>query len=304
MFYTNPLSVMSTGMSGQFPGLFDFASTWPGAYQALHFANGSTAVLDTYAVVTEWPWHNAKAVYESICIPSKEDSSFSESSISFAKPLPAPAAYPKPFVKDDYNLIMGFFPEGNNLDDVAVLAIPSFDTIGPLNDQYLRPDAYDNFGKVARELLLKATEKGKKKVLVDLSGNGGGTIAAGLNLFRLFFPQEEIYSATRFRANEGLDFLGEALKRIPLDSELEGSILSWRSQVRPDQDTGFSSWEDLYGPHEVLGTNSSSLFASNMSLTSTDITPISGYGNVPLNPSETLFAPEDIVLVCLLSPQQ
>lgn len=68
--------------------------------------------------------------------------------------------------------------------------------------------------------------------------------------------------------------------------------------IQPDQKTDFSSWEDLYGPHHILGSSSSSLLANfNYTSTSSTAFPINGYGSIPLEPSKSLFAADNIAIV-------
>jgi hypothetical protein len=51
--------------------------------------------------------------------------------------------------------------------------------------------------------------------------------------------------------------------------------------VGPDQKTHFSSWKEVYGPHEILATNQSSAFAIfDFNLASEPDNPIRGYGPV------------------------
>lgn len=100
--------------------------------------------------------------------------------------------------------IMGFFPDAADLKDSAVLVVTSFMTSKPTE-----------FAEIGRQLLNNATIFGKRKLVIDLSGNGGGLIPAGWNLFRMIFPEEQIFSASRFRANEASKLLGELLEVFP-----------------------------------------------------------------------------------------
>lgn len=164
-----------------------------------------------------------------------------------------------------------------------MLAIPTF--------SLEEDDDLIQFVNSTQEFIIKAAKKEKKKMIIDLQGNNGGVIALGQILFKYFFPKEPIYSATRFRAHEGIDFIGEALQRLPENGPEEGSIFGWKSNVKPDQKEGFKSWKDQFGPEEVLGVTSSKLFATNM----TEL--LDGFDS---DITESLFAPEDIILVSLL----
>ncbi|KAJ5093605.1 hypothetical protein N7456_009466 [Penicillium angulare] len=306
VFPSNPYSLdVDGGYSFKELGLFSESQVWTGAYHTLHFANGSSQVVDTVVNVKHWEWKSGKDLYEALCLPLGSTSSkrsVKASSkvtpkivdklapkISKRSQVPAPKGYPKPSSRTSDNSALTFFPEDSPLEDTAVLAIPNFE-----------PEDIESFYNVTRDFVKTAAKKNKKKVIIDLQGNGGGIIAAGWNTFRLFFPDQPLYSANRFRATEGVNFMGEALSRLPVKDE-EGSILSWKGSVKPDQKEGFDSWGDLFGPNEFLGMNSSSLFAVNLTLLSyPDYNygmPVSGYGEMPLDPKTQYFDPEDIILI-------
>lgn len=280
-FPSNPVSVDLYGVAGEWPGAFSENTQWPGAFHTLCFANGSTTTVETVASLQEFPYRNSKEVYSGLCIPSN---SSSLTSTEDETPSPRPSGYPNPFIRDEFNQVMGFFPNTSNLKDVGVLAVTGFESPVTLNS-------------VAREFVEQASKKGKKKMLIDLSGNGGGEPLAGQNLFRMFFPEIDIYAATRFRSNEAVDLIGQAVRRLPNNATNDLRPFIYKGEVKPDQIHGFSSWKDLYGPHEILGVNSSSLSSANLTAISIPNDPINGYGIIPANPSKALFAAKDIVLV-------
>jgi hypothetical protein len=78
----------------------------------------------------------------------------------------------------------------------------------------------------------------------------------------------------------------------------EGNPFSWQAAVTPNQDGNFKSLEAWYGPYDIDGASLSNLYANfNFTSISTTHSPITGYGPIPLDPSQRLFAPEDIVIV-------
>ncbi|KAJ5916959.1 hypothetical protein N7504_000974 [Penicillium tannophilum] len=285
VFPSNPVSI---GIGTLSPGLFSNPTVWPGADQTLHYANGTSQVVKTVLEAENWQWKSGKSLYNHWCLPSSNSKRSLSSKVSKrSSDTKGPSGYPTPHSSTSDFSLMSFFPESSNLKDTAVLAIPTFEWI------------VGQPGVLARDFIIKAAKEGKKKMIIDLQGNGGGIISEGWNLFRLFFPDQGVYSATRFRAHEGINFIGEAVARLPINnSDIKDNILNWKENVTPDQKEGFSSWADLYGPHEVLGVNSSSLFASNMSAVSNAASePISGYGDVPLDPKTQSFAAEDIIII-------
>jgi hypothetical protein len=158
--------------------------------------------------------------------------------------------------------------------------------------------------QVSVDFLRNATEAGKKRIFLDLSGNPGGSLTAGVDLFRIFFPDMVPYTATRLRAHTGAEFLSKAFSGLAqlhrkLQFELwEGNPFSWQAAVTPNQDDNFKSLEAWYGPYEIDGAPLSNLYANfNFTSISTTYSPITGYGPIPLDPSQRLFVPEDIIIV-------
>lgn len=272
-------------------GVFYGPSIWPGASHQLTFANGSSVMINTVASTSDFSYRNSREVYRENCLPSNDSTVSGDSTSSQQEPpINAPSAYPTPFNRERFNQIMGFFSDASHLKDVGVLAVPTFG----------RPETGEQMAEVSRvatEFVKQASNQGKKKILIDLSGNGGGAINSGLNLFRIFFPETEIYSATRFRSHEAIDLMGRASQNIPANESTQ--VFEYQGEVKPDGKHGFSSWKDLYGPYNILGVNSSSLCSYNLTTTSTSTNPINGYGaSKPGDPAKALFKPQDIVLVC------
>ncbi|CAG8416334.1 unnamed protein product [Penicillium salamii] len=286
-------SLNFNGSTDGFEGSFT-SGAGKSAYHTVGFANGSTSVVETTVTVNTFPYENGTSLWESYCLPQEssdetsEDSSNSTSSLN----LEAPDGYPEPVIREKANRILGFLPDSKGLEDTAVLVVPTFvDAVGDVTIT----NGTAEFARIARDFISNATSAGRTRMIIDLSGNGGGVITSGLNLFRLFFPNTDIYTAARWRAHESVDLAGQAADLLlgPSDS----SWLNWKSQVKPDQKTDFESWKDLFGPHDILGIPSSSLIAyDNFSMSSTSESPISGYGDIDLDPAEPAFKAEDIIL--------
>ncbi|KAJ5794068.1 hypothetical protein N7457_000667 [Penicillium paradoxum] len=298
MLFSNSQSLAVFGVTGKISTGFTLSTTWPGPYHSLHFANGSTSVIKTVVTVSKFPYKNGATLYETLCAPSNDTSSdSSDGSKEDPDLLEAPSGYPEPFIKDDYNRILGFFPSSKGLEDTSVLVIPTFDPTAPSEQEGSLPNSGEvRFADVAREFIHNSTIRGKKRMIIDVSGNGGGLVSAGLNMFKMFFPDQDIYQAARFRAHETVDLMGQVVSTLPLD-QAPDSPVNWRIQVKPDQESGFKSWEDYYGPEDVFGVSSSHVMASNLSMTSTSTEPIGGYGVTQLDPQKPAFAAEDIILL-------
>lgn len=176
---------------------------------------------------------------------------------------------------------------------MAVLQVPTFE---------LGTDI-PGFVKTAISFVKRAVLDGKVKMIIDLSGNSGGDVAQGFNLFRVFYPDRPIYSATRFRATELIDLMGQVFARA-IDIKTGGvsdSPFAFEDAVTPDQQDSFASWEQLYGPHKILGAKMSSLYAVyNLSTASSRDVPISGYGVISSDFLTQSFETENIVVVSLV----
>lgn len=182
------------------------------------------------------------------------------------------------------NSIAGFFSNATELQDTGIVFLPTFSS------------SPQEVAQVTIDFLHNATAAGKKRILIDVTANPGGYMSTGIDLFRIFFPNAFPYTATRFRAHEAAKYLTKAYSRYTTTDS--SNIFAYKEMVIPDQKSGFSSWKDLYGPHEILGSASSSLLANfNFTSTSTNAFPINGYGLIPLNPTQALFSADNIAIV-------
>lgn len=224
---------------------------YPGPTTTLTFANGTSLTIDNFARVLvpfdnitsgEDIYQTYFAVpaglvqsAEEAALSTSVSTSASATSTSSAAPtsstaasttIPAPG-YPSPIIREKNNLNSGYFLEGAGYDDVAVLSIPSY--VGTDDDEldfqavntYLInravAGAYLVFDRCARscsDLSHRSANSGpanKTKLIVDVSANGGGTILQGYDVFKQLFPSILPYGATRFRAHEAFDLIGEEI---------------------------------------------------------------------------------------------
>jgi hypothetical protein len=121
-------------------------------------------------------------------------------------------------------------------------------------------------------------------------------------LFKIFFPEETPYTATRYRAHDAAKYLTKAESSDP--NADASNPFGYKKNVQPDQETDFKSWDDLYGPHDTLGSPSSSLLANfNYTALSSTSFPINGYGSIALDPKKALFPAENIAIVSCFHAQ-
>ncbi|EDP56955.1 conserved hypothetical protein [Aspergillus fumigatus A1163] len=259
---------------------------WTGDRLTLTFANGSSVEGHRTAdlIPQEFPYRNGTALFNARCRKEPIPTTATAASDS--------GGYPNTTWSSYGGLIAGYFSQDEALRDVGVLAVTTF-SIDAATMQ-----------RVSVDFLRNATEAGKKRIIVDLSGNPGGSLTAGVDLFHIFFPDVVPYTATRLRAHTGAEFLSKAFARLAeshpkLQFELwDGNPFSWQAAVTPNQDDNFKSLEAWYGPYEIDGAPLSNLYANfNFTSISTTHSPITGYGPIPLDLSQRLYFPEDIIII-------
>ena len=274
---------------------------YPGANTTFTFENGTTIILDNVAhvkgdfgSVTDGP-----SFYESFCniypVPTPPHTApTNETTVN------APG-YPSPVIITNDTIVSGYFLDGEGFDDVAVLSMLAFES-----------ESTVEFQSVVQDFIADALAAGKKKMVVDLSANGGGFILQGYDTFRQFFPQIVQKDYTRFRENEYLLTLAQVYSdAIPADYNPETAS----EQIITDFETfynyrydynlteqSFATFDDKFDPHVFKGDNFTNIVRWNLNdpLTTSNATygfgtDITGYGSRK-NFTQP-FAAENIILV-------
>ncbi|KAH7078361.1 hypothetical protein FB567DRAFT_133623 [Paraphoma chrysanthemicola] len=320
------LATVSLGPVGS--GIGTFAGSgrgrwvYPGPTTEFVFENGTTRTYDNYAkvLVSFAGITDGASLYKKWlsgpqptptpgAAPSGNSTAPTPSATASATPTPIPApGYPPPVVREIHNLIGGYFLE-DDYSDVAVLSVPSFVGI----------DAQEEFQATAANFLAAAKAAGKKKLIVDVQANGGGTILLGYDLYKLLFPNNVDHAAAdRFRAFESTDVIGQKFSEVAgtfprtlvnetgnetlatLNENIASSVFNYRTDIDVNLEN-FDSWQDKFGPGlEQKGDNFTNLFRWNLSdvlipLNSGGIY-VHGYGPLS-NYTEQPFAAEDVVVV-------
>ncbi|KAJ4329080.1 hypothetical protein N0V84_000437 [Fusarium piperis] len=172
--------------------------------------------------------------------------------------------YPKPVVKHSRNSIAGYFLEGEGYEKTAVLSILSFlplgfdfSTLGTFNmTEYVLEGE-----EVIVEFIEKAKKAGRDKLVIDLSANGGGSVALAQSIYRLLFPDGEFTTFGRYRATEALAAASEA------DYETLVDVLITRSNQWPVDTEGnpIKDGKKWFGPYTAKGgQNMTAPFQSNI----------------------------------------
>lgn len=134
-----------------------------------------------------------------------------------ATSLPNIPGFPYPVVKDDSNLIAGYYLNGT-MKDVAVLQITSF--LSEESDTFME-DAQE----ALRVFLTKAKSDSKTKLIIDVQGNGGGSIDLGTDIFVQLFPNVEPNQSGNMRRSAAMDIIIETGSQEVMDLELTSDEL-------------------------------------------------------------------------------
>ncbi|KAH6672424.1 hypothetical protein B0J14DRAFT_73417 [Halenospora varia] len=207
-------------------------------------------------------------------------------------PYPFPVTVQKALGAGGY--FTGYFL---NQSSVAVMSIPSFDMTG-VHAQ--------NFQAAVATFLKASKAAGMKKLVIDLQGNGGGTVALGFDLFKQIFPTLEPFGGSQLRATRALDAIGTTLYRstpaVQRSLDARGSPFSPFGNLDTDL-KAFGSWARMFGPRAQNGDFMTSTLRNNFS--DIDVTErgsgygivISGYGNNSVVATQDMFTADNILLV-------
>ena len=265
-------------------GIWATNGAWTdGSELILKYSNGTSQTVQKTATPMEryFSYQNGTELYNINCLP--RTLSTTSGSTAGAEQASVGTGLPDPTL-GDASSIAGYFSSLAGLEDAAIMFLPTFSS------------SPSQVAQVAIDFLKNATDAGKTNVLIDVTGNPGGYMSAGIDMSRIFFPESTPYTATRFRAHDAARYITQAYSRD--NTQDSSNIFAYKATVAPNQTTGFDSWHALYGPHDILQSSSSSLLANfNYTSTSTSTYPINGYGSIPLDPSKALFSAKNIAIV-------
>ncbi|KAE8376749.1 hypothetical protein BDV26DRAFT_264909 [Aspergillus bertholletiae] len=304
LFFSKPFAASTPDFDGYFSGSARYGYIYPGDVTTLEFANGTSRSYRTTAHIkadltgiTDGP-----SMYQKFCTgPSSTTSAASTtSSPAAATATPAPG-YPDPEVISSDNVISGYFLDSDRNSDVAVLSMLSFEPTTPAE-----------FQAVLEKFIRHAKATGKTKLVIDVSGNGGGYILQGYDTFRQLFPSIVQDGYTRFRYTEALAAIAEQFNAVlPKDFdpntatsdeiEMFESPPNYRYDLNLDNEH-FSSPEEKFGPHEYNDDQYTSIIRWDLDDPLTTINEtygmgmdITGYG-ARRNFTQP-FASEDIIIL-------
>lgn len=166
---------------------------------------------------------------------------------------------------------VGYFLEGT---DLAVISIPSFKTRGY---------GAKAFGSAISQFISKSAEERKKRIVIDLQRNGGGSATLAVDAFKRvsalcptrqtqmlkvvkFFPDLDPIIGTRMRAHDMANDLGRVTDEFwNKEGEFDGyNAAAWRftlassdwvasNRIDAETNDSFANWQEFYGPREFHG---------------------------------------------------
>lgn len=220
------------------------------------------------------------------------------------------SSYPKNPIVTQANFTRGGVVSGYLLSEnsTGVLSLPSFSS----RDDYT--ESAEEFSVAVTEFISEARKAGTKKIVIDLSGNGGGNIMLGYDVFRQFFPKKDPTALSRSRATPLFDLLGRVVEQSGklVDGSPETEFLQQLQAAfanAGDLNTNntltadgkhWTSWKDFAGPLEINGDNFTKAWKYDMSLP-VNYAPfetynITGYGSNEATYDEA-FSPNDIIIL-------
>lgn len=123
-------------------------------------------------------------------------------------------------------------------DDIGVLVLNTFTPLGNQSDTGFIP----LFSQKVAGAISYLREKSCTKIIIDVSGNGGGYIRLGRDAVRQFFPGEATFFATNMRWNP-------ALATMLLEGTGTNSTYWDLDQYRKaSDDSAFTSYNEFLGP--------------------------------------------------------
>ncbi|KAF2848937.1 hypothetical protein T440DRAFT_490806 [Plenodomus tracheiphilus IPT5] len=184
--------------------------------------------------------------------------------------IPTSGTYASAVAEASSGVVSGYFLNGNGYDDVAVLKILSF-----ANPETGNETEFNNeFQSTVSSFISECISENKQKLIIDLRENGGGATNLLLDTFMQLFPDQEPFSAQRYRATDAWTKIGSAVNEVRSDPKLARSFSdpagdtiensdffrywSWW-QFRTAEGENFSGWDQFNGP---LDLNSDKLTAT------------------------------------------
>lgn len=203
------------------------------------YENGQTITQDSYAIIRPTADFSriltGEDFYQRFCNPDAAESGTIQQPTPMASNnsgvSPNIPGFPNPEIRDSgAGVTSGYFLKGQGYDDVAVLSVTGF---APATAGFDPIEYIQNFQNTTGQFLAKSKAAGKKKLVVDVTANGGGLVVAGYELYSQIFPNTPLFQADNIRRSDSLVQI----------SSIANDNLDKILQLQPDQVGGNSSKE-------------------------------------------------------------
>ncbi|ORY66048.1 peptidase S41 family protein [Pseudomassariella vexata] len=279
----------------------------------LTYDNGTTKTENSFANLRAGAnftgVNNGEDFYSRFCNPDAVQLNATNGTTPAKLPPPQPTiqGFPFPVTRDSgANTTSGYFLNGTGYDDVAVLTVSSFAppaTYDPV--EYLT-----NFQSTVGDFLTKSKTAGKKKLVVDLTSNGGGLVIAGFELFSQLFPDANKFQADNIRLAESVGQISHIIGAIPKDfrpnnteqsralkslqdSAIVGNLVP--GSVFSPAGNNLTNVESILGPISLNGDTFTAFQSTPLNNTDPQFN-LTGVGT-KANPPPSVFTPENVVLL-------
>lgn len=249
-----------------------FRYIYPGDNTTFTFANGSTRAFENIGNVKGdfsgvvdgttfykkfcTPVMNSDADAANVAEEDEEDETF-----EFVPEVLVPG-YPSPVEITSDSIVSGYYLNGAGYEDVAVISLLAFESVSPAE-----------FQQVAQKFFADAVRDGKKKLVIDLSANGGGYILQGYDFFRQLFPDIVQDGNNRWRENPVFLAIADVYSKIAASFDPETSParifnyaideFNYRYNYNISNQP-FLTFEDKFAPHVYKGDNYTNLMRWNL----------------------------------------
>ncbi|EXJ72070.1 uncharacterized protein A1O5_04573 [Cladophialophora psammophila CBS 110553] len=284
-----------------------FSRFW-GSSINLEFKNGSKSSIPIEALTAQ-DFSNVidgESFYQTFCnttVKTMAAANGSSASTSQQTSTTTPDAttqipqYPSAIAISDDGSLASYFLEDE--PSVAVLAVLGMSETAQLSTQ-----------QTLSWFLQRCRETNKTRLIVDVSQNGGGTIAVAYDIFKQLFPTLEPYLGAQLRAHEQANILVNYFTRIAqqVEKQQPGNVTALKdaagyqsfdvSVLYNDGGVLFQSWEQPFGPVQVHGGNFTNQYQLDLSNADYDEATggivVTGYANNS-NVAPQPFLPENIM---------
>lgn len=178
----------SCSLSATFQKPNSILNWYPGNETTIRFLNGTSLTYKTHAVIDTEAWSeevvDGESFLQHYCVkPTSRSDEPPPTSSGQQKATPKSTTHekatttpifkhPTAVVQDPYEMVAGYYLDGVGYDDVAVLWLAQFFS---QHSPAAPPDAQiTGFRETVKEFLRNSVAEGKKRLILDVSGNIGG----------------------------------------------------------------------------------------------------------------------------------